>query len=151
MGKFADEAMYNQHKEWEQEQEYHASENAKAEADIKAQEEMEMASNMSKMAEKNDRYCGDCLNLTLERKKGTITGSHLCIVLNQYRSEWQKIELCSSFKTARMVAEEIFGEIEKYGIWFERFDKRGEYQGNFIRISEAVIQELKAQHLGDVK
>ena len=33
-----EEAVYNQQKEWEAEQEFYASENAKVEADIKAQE-----------------------------------------------------------------------------------------------------------------
>jgi len=41
MNEFVDEAMYNQQKLWEQEQEYQASESAKAEANTKAQEEME--------------------------------------------------------------------------------------------------------------
>ena len=39
MGKFDDEAMYNQYKEWEAAQNHYASEDAKAEANIKAQEE----------------------------------------------------------------------------------------------------------------
>lgn len=40
-----DEAMYNQHKAWEQEQEFQASESAKAEADIRAEEESEIQPN----------------------------------------------------------------------------------------------------------
>jgi len=39
---------------------------------------------------------------------------------------------------AKTTAQEIKEELEKYGIWFGYYDKRDEYRGEFIRISEAV-------------
>ena len=61
-----------------------------------------------------------------------------------WRDYWLKAQLAKAQPILeKRERERIQKELGKYGIWFEHYDKRNEYQGNFIRISEAVYEALK--------
>lgn len=93
------EARYNQHKDWEQEQEFYASELAKAEADIKAQEEMEIG--MTEQTEESKwSKCKKCgvkfvyLNgkwiCPKCRRETILTQQEVDQYLDEQQKEWEK-------------------------------------------------------------
>ena len=61
-----------------------------------------------------------------------------------WRDYWLKAQLAKAQPILeKRERERIQKELGKYGIWFEHYDECNEYQGNFIRISEAVYEALK--------